>query len=60
MSSFKFELKQVVSITESGESGLVVARGEYIAAESQYLVRYKAADGRAVEQWWVESALQPS
>jgi len=55
---FKFELKQVVVIEESGESGTVQGRGEYVASENQYFVRYKAADGRATEQWWPESALQ--
>lgn len=54
---WKFELKQSVSIAASGESGEVIGRSEYSYAERSYLVRYKAADGRAVESWWTESAL---
>lgn len=54
---FKFDLKQVVKIEESGEVGTIHGRAEYAAAESNYLLRYKAADGRAVEAWWQESAL---
>lgn len=57
MKSFKFNLNAHVSIAASGEAGEVVARAEYAAAENGYLVRYKAADGRAVEAWWGESAL---
>lgn len=53
----KFELKQKVTIAISGETGEVVGRAQYIAHENTYLVRYKSADGRAVESWWDESAL---
>ena len=54
---FKYELKQAVTIAASGEAGEVIARAEYITSESSYLVRYQAADGRATEAWWQESAL---
>ena len=54
----KFTLGQNVSISASGEAGQVIARAEYLAANNNYLVRYKAADGRAVEEWWTEEALQ--
>lgn len=54
---FKFELKQKVNVTVSGESGEVIGRAEYANAEPSYLIRYKAADGRAVESWWTEQAL---
>jgi hypothetical protein len=54
---FKFKLGQVLSIGVSLETGFVVARAEYMNQENQYLLRYKAADGRAVEQWWPQSAL---
>lgn len=57
MNQFKFNLSQTVQITASGESGDVVARAEYAHSENSYLVRYKAADGRACESWWGESAL---
>lgn len=57
----KFELGHPVTITCSGESGIVVGRAEYVSqSEPQYFVRYKAADGRAVEAWWTESALAPA
>jgi hypothetical protein len=54
---FKFEMKQVVKMVESEETGTVIARAEYAACENQYRVRYKAADGRQVENWWDESAI---
>lgn len=55
--TFKFDLKQVVKITESGEQGTVIGRAEYVTSEDNYYIRYKAADGRATEAWWPESAL---
>ena len=58
MKSFKFSLNARVSIAASGEAGEVIGRAEYVVAENSYLVRYKAADGRAVETWWGESALR--
>lgn len=56
-STFKFDLKQVVTIEASGETGTVIARAEYATSEDSYLLRYRGADGRAVESWWSESAL---
>lgn len=56
--SMKFVLNQEVSIAASGESGIVIGRAEYANSENSYLLRYRAADGRAVETWWQESALQ--
>ena len=53
----KIELKQIVTIITSGEQGEVIGRAEYTHAEPSYLVRYKCADGRAVEGWWTESSL---
>lgn len=55
--NFKFGIGEVVTVTVSGEQGNVIARADYEDAQSQYLVRYKAADGRAVEGWWNESAI---
>ena len=55
--SFKFDLQQRVAIQVSDEVGEVVGRAEYTTAENNYFVRYRSADGRAVEQWWPESAL---
>ena len=54
---FKFNLKQLVKIEESGETGTIIGRAEYATSENSYCLRYKAADGRAVEAWWQESAL---
>ena len=54
---FKFGLNQDVTIAASGEAGKVIGRAEYTTSESSYLVRYQAADGRATEAWWQESAL---
>lgn len=55
---FKFKLGSTVVIAVSGESGDVIGRAEYDTGNLQYLVRYKCADGRAVEQWWDEVALE--
>lgn len=55
---FKFELNQQVRISASAENGEVIARAEFAYNEDQYLVRYMGGDGRAVEAWWGESALE--
>lgn len=55
--SFQFELDQDVRLELSGENGEVIGRAEYVNKDPQYLVRYKAADGRQVEAWWDEDAL---
>lgn len=55
----KFDNGQELVIAVSNEIGEVIGRAEYPRAEPSYLLRYKAADGRAVEQWWAESALMP-
>jgi len=54
------QLNTAVTITASGEQGTIIGRAEYVNAEPSYLVRYKCADGRAVENWWTESAIQPT
>lgn len=58
MNRFWFELNQEVVISASGESGSVIGRAEYTQASNNYLVRYKASDGRATEAWWTEDALE--
>ena len=55
--AFEFNLGATVAIIVSGEFGQVIARAEYLSGENQFLVRYRAADGRAVEAWWNASAL---
>lgn len=57
MNPFEFAIGQHVTITASGERGEVIGRAEYKTSENAYLIRYKAADDRAVESWWGESAL---
>ena len=47
-----------MKITVSGEHGNIIARAEYVDTTPQYLLRYKCGDGRAVESWWGESAIQ--
>ncbi|WP_230961752.1 hypothetical protein [Burkholderia thailandensis] len=56
--SFRFALCDKVAICVSDERGVVIGRAEYANAENGYLVRYKAADGQAIESWWGESAPQ--
>lgn len=57
MLDFKFQIAQIVNIPASGESGEVIGQAHFAHAEDSYLVRYRAADGRAVESWWTEGAL---
>jgi hypothetical protein len=54
---FKFNLGDKVAVEVSGETGEVLGRAEYTTAANNYFVRYKSADGRAVETWWQEDAL---
>lgn len=54
---FKFALNQTVVIVVSGETGDIIGRAEYMCCNPSYLIRYKANDGRAVEAWWSEEAL---
>lgn len=60
MKVFKFELRDRVVITVSDEVGEVIARSDSLRASDQYLVRYKDATGKAVEQWWDADALEPA
>lgn len=58
--SFKFDLNQLVDINVSGEQGRIKGRAEYANHINGYQVHYKAADGRAVEQWFDEDDIQPT
>jgi hypothetical protein len=58
MDKMKFSLAQCVTIDCSGESGVVIARAEYVHAEPSYLVRYLNGQGVAVEAWWMEQSLR--
>lgn len=55
---FKFELSQEVKLMLSNETGIIRSRAEHVTGEPNYYVLYKAADGRQVEAWWTESALE--
>jgi hypothetical protein len=58
MDTFLFSLSKVVRISVSGEVGEIIGRAEYTNSEPLYFVRYKAADGRAVESWWAQSSIE--
>jgi len=58
MDQFQFQLGDEVSIAVSGEKGTITGRAEFDTGVRQCLVRYKAGDGRAVENWWNEDALR--
>lgn len=57
MRTFAFQLQESVAIAVSGERGTIVGRAEYTNQSPQYLIRYKTADGRAIESWWAQDAL---
>ncbi len=57
MPEFLFPLGSKVTIRASGEAGEVIGRAQYTNAADNYLIRYRCADGRAVEQWWAADAL---
>lgn len=56
--TFKFNLGDEVTLQISGESGTVIGRAEYVNSTPSYYVRYRSADGRAIEAWWTGDALQ--
>lgn len=55
--AFKFDLSQLVDMRISSEWGEVRGRAQYVNAENQYFVHFRAADGRACSQWFDESQL---
>jgi hypothetical protein len=69
-SNFKFQLGDKVRITASAEPGEIIGRVgtsttwatvgaiEFTNAINSYHVRYLAGDGRAVESWWQEDAIE--
>jgi hypothetical protein len=52
-----YGLSETVRMIASEEKGAIIGRAEYLHDETRYLVRYKAADGRQVEDWWGQSAI---
>lgn len=57
MHPFAYTLGQAVTLSQSGETGSVIGRAEYVHDEPKYLVRYLAGDGRQVKDWIAQSAL---
>lgn len=53
-----FPLGATARVICSGETGEIVGRAEYTQSAPQVLLRYKAADGRAVEAWWFIDAVE--
>ena len=53
-----YELGQTVTIKCSGEKGIVIAKAQYLESSDCVLLRYKCADGRAVESWWNVQAVE--
>ncbi|EFJ8793861.1 hypothetical protein AXA14_005172 [Escherichia coli] len=58
MNKFKFELKQFVVLSISGEMGHIKSRAESVNHCNQYQVHYKAEDGRAQERWFDEDDIE--
>lgn len=56
--SLAFSHHQRVRLVESGETGTVIGRADFVSAQNSYLIRYRAADGRQVEDWWGEDAIE--
>lgn len=56
-SEFKFDLGTKVMLVLSEETGTVEGRAQFNSQDNQYLIRYKAGDGRLNEVWWTESAI---
>ena len=57
MSIFKFELGAPIAIAVSDEHGTVIGQAKYQHSEDSYFIRYKTADGCAIDAWWSASAL---
>ncbi len=55
--TFDHKLNDEVTLV-SGESGKIIGRAHFSDSNPQYLLRYTAADGRLVESWWLESAIE--
>lgn len=50
-----FNLDDRATLT-SGEEGVIIGRAEYTNSTRNYLLRYKAGDGRLTEAWWTADA----
>lgn len=56
--TFTFKLDQPVKLRDSNETGRVIGRAHFVDSNPQYHIRYRAGDGRVVESWWNESAVE--
>jgi hypothetical protein len=56
---FKFDIGTRATLTESGgtEEGRIIGQARFEHSENQYLIRYRAGDGRQTDAWWDESAM---
>jgi len=54
---FAFALGEQVGLVGSDEHGTVIAQAEYAESARNYLIRYRAGDGRLTESWWSETAI---
>lgn len=55
---FLFELDEPVKLAMTEEAGRVTGRAEYAEQTPRYYVRFVAADGRQVEDWFTGQALR--
>ncbi|MCA1337377.1 hypothetical protein [Pseudooceanicola marinus] len=55
---FAFDMGAKLKLKASPEAGVVIGRGQIAHSEDIYLLRYCAGDGRQVENWWGESAVE--
>ena len=55
---FTYSLGDRVKLKESEETGQVIGRAEYDNADPSYFIRYKCGDGRMIEAWWTQSAIE--
>ena len=56
--TFDYKLGDAVKLVLSGETGHIVGRAQFSYANPEYRIRYLAADGRQVEDWITESAIE--
>ncbi|VVE47392.1 hypothetical protein PCO31111_04513 [Pandoraea communis] len=52
MNGFALNLGDAVALTMSKEAGFVIGRAEYESTADQFYVRYVAADGRQMRDWF--------
>ena len=54
----KFKLNQKVKVSISGEEGEIMVRSECAGQPNQYYLYYKAANGRAINAWFMEDQIE--